>query len=394
MIQNYLSALVVFVYALAVTLGAFHGGMWAALGIALALALYSGVALQDRALPAPSKAWGMWLALWLGVTAVELPLSAYPDISRHAWFNLVSVFVPLWLLSSPRVWVAGHNTYWLKTSAVAAAIGALALSVELFSGGYLLHHLKKPDAFLTEYNRGMAHFVIVAFPILAGLWGAGRRRTAASLILLLLIPAGLTESHTAKLALMVGIGCTICAAFRPLWVQKGLAGFLILLIGFPFFIQKLFLLHTSAVERWHDSWRHRVEIWDYISYRIADRPWFGWGLGTTHRLDFSQPHGALYQIVTRAAPHAHNFICEIWVETGICGLLVAIGFMLYVLKQTIRLTPALQPFALGGYAAAVTVSLFGFDFWTDALWGAFALSAFAFAVLQQAIESRHDTRGA
>jgi O-antigen ligase len=73
----------------------------------------------------------------------------------------------------------------------------------------------------------------------------------------------------------------------------------------------------------------------------------------------------------------------VWVETGIAGLALCIVFLLLTLRKASRMPPELKPFALGCWMAAVTVSLVGFDFWTDALWAAFALSAFLFGGLAQ-----------
>jgi O-antigen ligase len=233
----------------------------------------------------------------------------------------------------------------------------------------------------------MAHAVILAFPLFAGLWVMGRKRWATILVLLLLFPASLTESHTAKLALLAGALCGTAAFYRPLWVQRVMAIMSVVILGWPFYAQVLFTRAHEQIENWHSSWRHRMEIWDYLSYRIGERPFLGWGLGTTHMLDFSQPHGDWYQALKLyGAPHPHNFITELWVETGIIGLMLGWVFLLLTLCAAARMPRALQPFALGGWAASVVIAMFGFDFWTDSLWGAFALAACAFGMLQKRIE--------
>jgi O-antigen ligase len=85
----------------------------------------------------------------------------------------------------------------------------------------------------------------------------------------------------------------------------------------------------------------------------------------------------------QAAPHAHNFVTELWVETGVPGLAVGLAFFLFTLWRATNLNEELRPFALGGWMAAIVVSLVGFNLWTDALWAAFALSAFVFGGLQR-----------
>jgi hypothetical protein len=63
---------------------------------------------------------------------------------------------------------------------------------------------------------------------------------------------------------------------------------------------------------------------------------------------------------------------QVWAETGAAGLGLLLGFLLGLLIFIGKMDRGLQPFALGAYGAAVTIALFGFNFWTDALWGAFA----------------------
>jgi O-antigen ligase len=385
-LERFLPVLCLFLYAAAATLGAFTGGLWAALGIGGAALLFIGVGIADKIMPFPPKNLALFVLAALWVFGAELPVSSHVEISLKMWERLASVFLPLLLLTSPRLQTVAFSRSFVPAVALAMGLGAGALGLELLSGGFLLHTLKNPNASLNEYNRGMAHVIILAFPLLAGLWLSGRKKAAALLVLALLFPAGLTESRTAKLALIAGIACTAAAFYRPVLTRSVLAVASIGLAGFPFYAQRLFLAAPEVIARLPDSWRQRMEIWDFLSYRIAERPVFGWGLGTTHTLDFTQPHGEMYRFAVGAAPHAHNFIVELWAETGVFGAVLGVAFLLFILRRVGRIHESLRPFALGGFTAAVTVSLFGFDFWTDALWAAFALSACAFGMLQQHIE--------
>ena len=387
LLPKFIPRFCILIYVLCVTVGAFTGGIWATFGIGGAVVLWLAASAQDKAYLKPSQPVTLFALATLAIWAAELPLSVNFAVSAKLWFNLASIFLPLLLLSTPRLQNLIFSRSFVPVIAYAMAIGALALGAELISGGYIIHAFKKPTAALTEYNRGIAHVVILSFPIVAGLWLADKKKEALLLALILLFPASLTESHTAKLALLLGALCTVIAFCKPVLVQRGLAVMSVALLGWPFYAQRAFLAFPDAVAKLHDSFRHRLEIWDYLSYRIEQRPIFGWGLGTTHLLDFAQPHGELYRFAVQGAPHAHNFIVELWVETGLLGLALGLIFLLAILRHITKLHASLQPFALGAFAAAVTISLFGFDFWTDALWSAFALSACAFGMLQKHIES-------
>ncbi len=381
--QRFLSAFCIALYVAAVTVGAFTGGVWGLLGIGGGLILYFGTALLDRKAPLLPKKLGLFVLLTLGVLALEVPFSSNVPRSAATWLHLASIFVPLLLLLSPRVQERAFSSFFLPVVAMAIAIGAIGLGFEHFTNGAFLFGWKNPSTSLSEYNRGIAHIVILAFAIVSGLWAFERKSLALGLVLILLFPAVQTLSQTVKFGLLTGAICTGIAFFYPRLVQNILKIGILSLLAWPFYAAFLFSSQYPRVALLPDSWRHRIEIWDFLSYRIAERPLFGWGLGTTNGLDFTQPHGDLYRHALTAAPHAHNFIMQTWVETGLVGLSLCIGFLFLLIRAAGALQAPLRPFALGCIALSVVVCLFGFDFWTDALWAAFALTAFVFGVLQK-----------
>jgi hypothetical protein len=371
-----------------VTIGSFIGGLWAAVGITLAVLLFFGKWAQKKCVPDIPRRFGLLCVIVLGVFAAEIFGSSNVALSLKTYAHILSFFVPLFLLTVSDLQNISPKRFVFIIPA-AACVGACALGFELESGGFLLHMVKKATRSLADYNRGIAHLAILAFPLFCGLWVTRQKQLGALFFVLLLFPACLTESHTAKLALLVGGASSLIAFSCPIFVRKGLAVTSALVLGWPFYVQSVFVTHYDLVQRLPDSWRHRMEIWDYLSYRITERPLLGWGLGTTHTLDFAEPHGGLYKFAIEAAPHAHNFVVQLWVETGMLGLTCGFSFLLFVLLTIKRLHKDLQPFALGAFASALSVAMFGFDFWTDALWASFALSAFVFGMLQQSTKSTY-----
>ena len=365
------------------SIGLFSGGLWGAVGIALALLLWLGTTLSSRQVIWPCRPLAMLAAFTLLVFGLETLLSPHIGVAAHTWLNLVSIFLPLLLLTAPSLQNKIKFEPWLLAAVTATAAGAVLLSLELQSGGAVLQALKKDHAHLSDYNRGIAHMAILSFALFAALAQQKAWRSFALLAALLFFSAALTESHTAKLAMLLGGGVTLLALAKPDWVKNLCRSVLVLLPGWPFYARALFAADYANIETWHSSWRHRMEIWDYLSYRIAERPVFGWGLGTTHLLDFHTPHSDLYHLVIQPAPHAHNIFTELWVETGVIGVGLGVVFLWIPLSAIDRLAPPLRPFAYGAWLAAVTVANLGFDFWTDALWAAFALTAFAFGIVHQ-----------
>ncbi len=198
----------------------------------------------------------------------------------------------------------------------------------------------------------------------------------------------MTESRAAKLALIIGLAVAALAYYAPCVTRRVLTAVPFVVVGWPFAVQTFFLRHADWLRHFPDSWRARIEIWDYLSYRIMERPFFGWGLGTSHTLDFHNPHGAAYVFTTFPAAHPHNALVQLWVEMGLPGVALGIAFTLLTLRKAYRLDPKLVPFALGAWAAGMCLAFVAYSLWTDSLFAAFALTGFAFALLERRLLSK------
>ncbi len=378
-------------YVVAATAGAFLGGLWAALGIGGALLLFVGFWAVDKKMPLPQTDFAFLAFGTLWVAAILNFQSSQPDISWSEWVRLLSVLIPLLLFSNPSIEARAFHKAFVPVVLIAAMAGALALGLELSLGAPLLKEVEGlPNVALTQYNRGLSYLILLAFPLMAGLRGGfpplspqKRAVVIAAFILALLIPAGLTESRAAKLALVLALAATVIAYFWPVLTRRLLAIVPFLCLGWPLAAQKVFLLHQDWVTRLPNSWRARMEIWDYMSYRIMERPLLGWGLGTAHTLPFQEPHGSQYVFVDMAVAHPHNVVMQLWVELGLPGLALGLIFALLTLRKAGQLDAKLAPFAIGAWVAALCLSLVAYNFWTDSLWAAFAMTGFAFAMLEK-----------
>ena len=382
-ISRCLPLLTLALFVTSATVGTFAGGLWAGIGIGGAIILFIATWILDRRLPKPDSRLIALAVGALAVMAIMNNLSFDPARSWHEWIKLASIFLPLLLLSNPSLADHARPANWTRILLVAASVGAAALGAELYAGGPLLHAIKGPNAFLAEYNRGFSHLILLSFPIMAGLWVSGRRRWIVPLILLLLVPAGLTESRASKLALIVGLPVAYAASLWPQAVRRLLMAATVLLAGWAFAAQQFFLHATDWLKHFPPSWYARMEIWDYMSYRIMDRPWTGWGLGTSGTLDYTQPHGADYVYITaHPASHPHNMLTQLWVELGLPGLVIGFAFAALTLHRIGKLDSKTAPFATGAWAAALILSLVAYNFWTDSLFAAFALTGFGFAMIK------------
>jgi O-antigen ligase len=396
----YLTLLIFFTVT---TAGVFAGGVWSVAAIGGAIVLFAAVWVADRRIPKPSPDLAAMAVIALIVMGLSNIHSTQPYISWFEWQRLGTVFLPLLVFSSAAVQSRAGHPRLFALLPITAAASALMLGIELGSGGVALHALKGQTASLTHYNRGLSYLVILSLPIIAGMisktrgWGlgAGKKDRAGPwllapnfwpiilFILAVFIAVSLTESRGAKLALIVGLMATALAYLWPVFTRRVLMALPMLFIAWPFAVQKFFLIHYEWLKHFPDSWRARMEIWDYMSYRIMERPLFGWGLGTSHMLDFHTPHGAGYVFTTFPASHPHNAVVQLWVELGLPGLALGIGFALLTLRKASRLDRGLAPFALGAWTVALCLCLVSYSLWTDSLFAAFALTGYAFALLEK-----------
>jgi O-antigen ligase len=370
-----------------VTLGVFLGGLWAGIAIAAGPLAFLMTWAQMRQRPLLRADIVLLALITLAVMAVMNGFSHWPSASWTEWVRLASIFLTLSLFP-----LIPENARILLRRAfpvlfIAAIIGVLSLGIELWVGGPLMHLVNGPGAPMTGYNRGLSYTVVMAFGLLAGAVQFKRDSRLRSIGLLLgfvavlFIATGLTDSRAAKMALLAGLGVMGSAIILPVLTMRSLAGLPVLLCAWPFIVAHIFTHHFEWLAHLPDSWRARVEIWDYMSYRIMEHPWLGWGLSTSKLLDFRQPHGGQYVFALTAAPHPHNAVTQLWVELGIPGLMLGIAFAWMVLRRISQLEHRLIPYALGAWTAALCLSLVAYNFWTDSLWGCFALTGLLFGLL-------------
>ncbi|MEK7800842.1 MAG: O-antigen ligase family protein, partial [Pseudomonadota bacterium] len=60
----------------------------------------------------------------------------------------------------------------------------------------------------------------------------------------------------------------------------------------------------------------RLEVWDFISARIMENPWTGFGIDTTRSMVF---HGHMIYYKDTSILHPHNIALQLWIEFGLAG---------------------------------------------------------------------------
>lgn len=150
---------------------------------------------------------------------------------------------------------------------------------------------------------------------------------------LLVIALLMTNSRTSIVIAMLASAFLIFgrARYAPyIFVLCTVAAFgLAVLI--PYSEQVMVILSRSGNADEISTGTSRTLIWAVAETLIAQKPWFGWGYGSSV---FIMPSYERY--MGHAAPHAHNMILQLWLTTGLLGVLLFLAAFVSRLAIAIR----------------------------------------------------------
>ncbi len=366
------------------TVGVFSGGSWASFGVAGSLLLALSVSISKQKWVVPSRQVAMLAGLLLALAWGSCWSATDFDLSLYSAFKLTTVVIPLIFLSCDPV--IAQATQSVPRIPVLVGLMIVSLGVLCLWLPYVGIKDGPDSGSVTKLNRGFSYILILFWP-LAGYMATqaaktGRQKLILALfVVVILLALALTHSRASQMGAAVSLVVFALAFFSSKVTTWLLGATSVLLLGWPFYAQYYFTRlheHMAVLPR---SWYHRIEIWDYFSYRIQESPLVGHGLGVAHELDWLSPHGALYEVMSKAASHPHNAIVQLWVELGVGGLAFFAVAALGLLKGLQNLPQSLRPYALACFGLVLSLLLFAYNFWTDSLWAAMALTMLAFAAV-------------
>ncbi len=318
-----------------------------------------------------------WLAVTLAWTPRDLPDRAGAAVATLLLCGLaVAVARPL---------PAPHDRRLRTVFLVSIAVLVAGLMFEAFTLGAGAAFIRGVDHVgHAIWPRGCAVLVVAVWIALAIL--VEKRWYALAVILA--IGAGIAiwggTMRAAQVASVIGLLAFAAAAVAPratVVVVSGLFG--VYGLAAPWI--SLHLLTADAGFRLISSLPlsayHRLAIWEHAAARIADHPLVGLGFGTARWI--SDQH---HQMVISADPrahldvmplHTHNNWIQLWLETGVIGLLVAIALVALVAVGARRRFEARPPLmaTAGAAAAAMTVASMSFGVWQEWWLSTLALAA-------------------
>src|SRR3989344_1775838 len=333
----------------------------AALVFALAFAaslFFNGIRIEYFALSLFTLFLLLYVVLWRGYSrGLQIPKT--PLVITLTLFWLWLAVTQLW---SPAPYVSMVNFWWVGGAVLVfwlmtlvrepdhpfpgtyVAIWAIGVVLALLSAYQQLSlGTHAQSTFLTRNSHAglMCLLAILASGYFLMAHGIARRavwttRILGPVLFILYFSLALTGSRGASLGLLAGLVLIVALAYRRIPRLRLIMFLAIVLLAF---ITANFLLKGEVAARFgtlsnlSNADAGRFLIWERAWQMLMDAPWWGVGLGTywLHWPPYRDPldgSGGFY---------VHNDYLQIWIETGLPGLLLLLGIYVAVLVTFIRL---------------------------------------------------------
>ena len=385
-----LDYLPVAVFAALPTIGLVAGPSYTAFVFGLGVLQLIAAVATGRALPRLDRGLFCFAILFAGLAWASTLWSIAPAASRAGALQLTAIFAASLVVlgagpPSPRV-----CDPLFRAMGIAFAIGAAVVSIDAATGYRFQGWLSAGTADLaTKYNRGADYLVLLAWPVLA--WAVARRERAVLALVLASTALALlfAPSATGRVAAAAGLAVLVLAVRSRRVAASGLAAVsLLIAAGTPFLVRALAHDRAALAARFlvtphlKISGLARLEIWDYMTARLFERPLLGWGLWSAKFVPIGAGEAGRYLYAGLQGNYPHNEWLQLWVETGSLGAAVALVFALFVLVRISRSqASATVPFAYAAFACAMTISLADYDIATDSWWAAIVACGWLFTAL-------------
>ena len=361
-------------------IGLAAGPLYAVLVFGLGGGLTLATALRRRTLPPLDPAMTPLALVFAGLAAAGSLWSIVPGHSAGAAGQLALILAATLLALAAPLPAAERARTLMRLMPWAIAVGVTLLCLDT-ALDYPLQGRAGHDG--TKWSRGLDYLVLLVWPLLAHYVLERRWRTVGVLAGLMTVAVAAGVSTTGALALAVG-GTVLGLA---LLLRRAAAPLLFAAVATVVAVLP-FLLHAFAHSREallpyvKYSGFHRLEIWDYMSARIMERPLLGWGLLSAKSVPIRPEELASYRYADGVGMYPHNQWLELWLETGAVGAALGLAFLGLVLWRIRRAVPEeIQPFAYAACGAALTISWLNFEITTDSWWAALAASALLFRLV-------------
>jgi O-antigen ligase len=195
---------------------------------------------------------------------------------------------------------------------------------------------------------------------------------AGLLFILCALVLTVTESQSAQLSFVV----MILAPFFLLLMPKATPfltffGLGFLLVFLPWISPVLFdacadLFADKATLMGQANMSMRLENWDFLSRRIMENPWTGFGIDSTRYMTFDTEQKYFHG---NTIIHPHNIALQIWMEFGLIGITLAGGLLTFLYRRLTALTLPQQIMPYTSFCAIMVFLLVSWSVWSSWLDG-------------------------
>ncbi len=314
-----------------------------------------------------------WVSAICALMGLSTLWSVDPDRSLQQAFKLGTMLLcSLPLLDLARAAPQAAITplqRWLPLAGIAIAAAA-ATELALDFPVYRAASGAAPDEMIfgSILNKNAAVAVmILPFALLF----CRRTKSIAAAALLLAAMAALfvfTESQSAQLAIIIMLFAWLALFVLPdagIPVAFGKVALVLLLmpwlapIAFDAFAASL---AKSAEFASKASTSARLENWDFISRKVIEKPWLGFGMDATRSIeDFRSEK--LYFPSDRVM-HPHNLALQVWIEFGLPGIVVALGFFTFLFRRLMALPHAQRRIPFAAFCGAMVFLMLSWSLWS------------------------------
>lgn len=338
---------------------------------AAALALFYVGGMRNASLRVDARDFGPYFVLFAAAVVLSVPLSHYPSLSsRFLLYHAVGMLAVIVIVGSVQ------NAAQLERVTLGSSLGLLYVGLYgVYQRVVVGVEVNKSYVDLT-YNADMPGRVYSVFD--------NPNAFAEALILLLPLSVALLLSSRrwwGRLLALAAIGAGGAALLmtysRASWVGLFVAMVLFVFLWNPKLVPLCALLCVAAIPFLPDTvWNRILTITNFSDTSTSSRfplytatvralkmsPILGAGLGGDAVRKFIKVN----ELYHAKAPyvHAHNMIMQVWVETGLLGIVAFLGSMVWAVKRTVGIlrlhcSASARTIAIGGACALMGAMVCG-----------------------------------
>lgn len=248
--------------------------------------------------------------------------------------------------------------------------GAFIVS-ELVFNFPVLSLIKQRSLEAWELNKNIASYILLVPFAVAFLLRDHHKALAGLLIALCTAVLLTTDSQAAQLAGLVSVGVVIGYKVIPKFMLKlSFAVAIIALFSMPW-------ISTAAYDFMADKVgdegilrqacaSQRLEIWDFVSQKIMESPWVGFGMESSRHMTFDS---RMVYFKEQHILHPHNISLQIWIEFGAAGFIFVCGLLALLYKAFAKQSYQNQVLPVICFSAAFIVLMVSWSMWSSWLIG-------------------------